>query len=92
MADGEIRINGMNGKFIHIRIELLGILLVILLQTFGAIWWAARTEQRLENLEVFNTLQADEVEGIHTTQVQILQELARLRQAIEDSECFGGGG
>lgn len=81
----------VNGRFIKVRYELLGIIVMIVIQSFGAVWWAARTEQRLANLEASDARSTEAVEDVHTTQVQILQELARLRQAIEDADCVVRG-
>ena len=80
-----------NGS-IRIRPDLLGILIVLIIQIASMAWWASRTTTKVEHLEENEARTAQEYKVIHGTQIEILTEIAKLTQAMADRGLVDGNG
>lgn len=73
------------GSGLVVRAELLGIIVVLLLQTFSAVWWAARTEARLTAVENCHQEELRRYELLRDKQVEILQEVATIKAMMVEN-------
>lgn len=69
---------------VNIRPDILGVLLVLVLQIAGTIWWASSINTKVDHLSVQSTQSLTDYNALRDTQIEILTELSAVRQALED--------
>jgi len=77
---------------IRIRRDLLALLIAIIVQVGASIWWASRTTTRIDHLEESKAQAVIEYQAIRGTQVEMLQKISALTQAVSSDGLTSGNG
>lgn len=70
-------------KGLTIRAEFIGILIALVIQTFAAVWWASKTENRILTLENNRGADIALYQALQSNQVRILQDIARIQVLLD---------